>query len=338
VTEKKPIRRDRVLLVAVILLGVILVPLLMRSGGPVAQKESVGEQQSEEGVIQQLSDTVLPGLEEPIAGEGKEETTAVEGREAPRIEESVEEARTTDLVLKYVVATGEQLSKIASRLGVTIGAIMASNRIFSSEEIKEGQLLCVPREGILHSIKSGQTLTDISLTYGTTVDEIVEANGITDPSMIYAGEEIIISHPRSLPWGNVIHFSQGKEVRFIWPLFGPVVSPFGWRIHPILGNYHHHNGIDIDVAVGTTVYAAAPGKVYFVGEENGYGTLVILEHSDGYYTFYGHLSEVPVYKGQFVEVGQPIAESGNSGISSGPHLHFEIRNHEFPVDPLRFLS
>ena len=336
-TDKRPIRRDRVLLVAVILVGIILFPLLMRSGGSVPQKESVGEQ-SEEGVMQQSSSTVLPEVGEPTASEGTEETSAVEEGETPRIEEPAEEEQPADLVLNHVVAAGEQLGDIASRLGVTIEAIMASNRIFSSGGIREGELLRVPREGILHSIKSGQTLTDISLTYGTTVDEIVEANGITDPSMIYAGEEIIISHPRCLPWENVIHFSQGKEVRFIWPLFGPVVSPFGWRIHPILGNYHHHNGIDIDVAVGTTVYAAAPGKVYFVGEENGYGTLVILEHSDGYYTFYGHLSEVPVYKGQFVEVGQPIAESGNSGISSGPHLHFEIRNHEFPVDPLRFLS
>ncbi|MCK4410978.1 M23 family metallopeptidase [Candidatus Bipolaricaulota bacterium] len=337
-TDKRPIRRDRVLLVAVILVGIILVPLLMRSGGSVPQKESIGEQQSEEGVIQQPSSTVVPELEEPIASEGTEDISAVGERETPRIEEPVEEEQPSDLVLNHVVAAGEQLGYIASRLGVTIKAIMASNRIFSSGGIKEGQLLRVPREGILHSVKSGQTLTDIALTYGATIDEIVETNWITDPSMIYAGEEIVISHPRSLPWENVIHFSQGEEVRFIWPLFGPVVSPFGWRIHPVLGNYHHHNGIDIDVASGTTIYAAAPGKVYFVGEDNGYGTLVVLRHSDGYYTFYGHLSEALVYKGQFVEAGQPIAESGNSGISSGPHLHFEIRNHEFPLDPLRFLS
>ena len=263
-TDKRPIRRDRVLLVAVILVGIILVPLLMRSGGSVPQKESIGEQQSEEGVIQQPSSTMVPELEEPIASEGTEDISAVGDRETPRIEEPVEEEQPSDLVLNHVVAAGEQLGYIASRLGVTIKAVMASNRIFSSGGIKEGQLLRVPREGILHSVKSGQTLTDIALTYGATIDEIVETNWITDPSMIYAGEESVISHPRSLPWENVIQFSQGEEVRFIWPLFGPVVSPFGWRIHLVLGNYHHHNGIDIDVASGTTIYAAAPGKVYFV--------------------------------------------------------------------------
>jgi len=321
--------------VAVILVGVILVPLLLRTGDPVPP---VGGHQPDVGMIGQSSNTVAPESEQPVGNEGREEISVVAEEEPPLIEEPVEEAWRTDLVLEHVVAAGEGLDKIASGLGVTVEALMASNHIFSSEGIQKGQLLRVPQEGILHSIKSGQTLTDISLTYGTTVDEIVEANGIVNPSKIYVGDEIIILDAHSWPWDNAVHFSKGNDSLFIWPLFGRVTSPFGWRVHPVLGIHHHHNGIDIDVAVGTTVYAAAPGEVYFVGEDNGYGTLIILEHSDGYYTFYGHLSEVLVYEEQFVEVGQPIAKSGNTGISSGPHLHFEIRNHEFPVDPLRFLS
>ena len=133
-----------------------------------------------------------------------------------------------------------------------------------------------------------------------------------------------------------MHLCRGERL-LPWPLVGEVVSTFGWRVHPVLQFRHHHDGIDIDVPEGTTVVAAAAGLVSFVGEEEGYGTMLVLSHADDYITAYGHLSRVFVYSGQFVEAGQPIAESGNTGISSGPHLHFEVRNREFPIDPMRYL-
>ena len=318
--DKKPIRKDRVLLVIVILLGVILIPILLRSGGPEPPESPLS--------IVEAPPQEAPSLEEPPIEEPSfvEEPLFVE----PREEEEF-------VLLEHVVEEGETLSSIASLLGVSVKQIMASNRIRSPEAIVPGETLRVPKEGILHLIKEGQTLTDISLTYAVPIEEITAANGISDPGMIYAREEILIPQVIASPWENVIHLSKGEETRFIWPLTGEVVSTFGWRVHPVLGYHHHHNGIDIDVPIGTTVYAAAMGKVTYVGEEEGYGTLVILEHAEGYYTAYGHLSSVLVYARQFVEAGQPIAESGNSGISSGPHLHFEVRNREFPVDPLRYL-
>jgi len=190
-------------------------------------------------------------------------------------------------------------------------------------------------EGVVHTIRLGQTLTDIAITYSIPVEAIAKANGITPSDTIYAGERILIPGVTRTFWDDVVKLSKGERSQFIWPLLGEVVSGFGWRTHPVLGIWHHHNGIDIDVPEGTLVHAAAPGEVYFTGEQEGYGTTVILEHPDGYYTIYGHLSVVYVHQGQFVEVGQQIAESGNTGISSGPHLHFEIRNGEFPIDPLR---
>jgi murein DD-endopeptidase MepM/ murein hydrolase activator NlpD len=108
-------------------------------------------------------------------------------------------------------------------------------------------------------------------------------------------------------------------------------------VHPVLGTRENHDGIDIDVPEGTTVHAAAGGTVTFYGEQEGYGNLMILKHSDGFYTLYGHLQEAITSTGRYVDMGQPIALSGNTGLSSGPHLHFELRNGEFPIDPLRYL-
>ena len=126
--------------------------------------------------------------------------------------------------------------------------------------------------------------------------------------------------------------------KFVWPLQGAVVSPFGWRQHPVLATRHHHDGIDIEVPEGTTVRASAAGAVYFSGEQPGLGSVLILEHASDYFTLYGHLLRSVVVKGQHVEQGQEIALSGNSGVSSGPHLHFEIRSGDSPTDPAPLLS
>lgn len=314
--EKKPIRKDRVFLVALSVLAIILIPILLRSGQPVKDPT--------------LPEILLPGEVEPVPEETAETSL-------PEPIDSEEFVSPSMKILEHTMSEGETLSGIASSLGVTVDQIMSSNRIFSSQSIQVGQTLRVPEEGILHLVKKGQTLTDISLTYAVPIGEIISANAITDPGKIYAGQEIIIPHGDAHLWETVIRLSLGKETRFIYPLMGEVVSTFGWRVHPVLGHRHHHNGMDFDVPTGTTVHAAAMGTVYTVGENEGYGTWIVLEHQEGYYTTYGHLSTVFVNKGQFVETGQPIAESGNSGISSGPHLHFEVRHGEFPIDPLRYL-
>ncbi len=244
--------------------------------------------------------------------------------------------RTQPLILIHTVQVGETLSGIAAELGVSVEDLMASNRILSPESVPPGQTVRVSHLGLLHSIKAGQTLSDIALEYGVSVQEIAAANGITDPEAIYAGKEIIIPGASPSIWEEVVRLSRGQATRFINPVEGKRVALFGYQDDPDLG-WRDHQGIDIDVPVGTTVRAAAAGHVYFVGEVDGPGTLVVIEHTDGYYSTYAHLSKTLVSVGQFVDAGQAIAESGNSGVSSGPHLHFEIRTHDFPVDPLRYL-
>lgn len=307
-------------------LAAILLPILIRSGGgSKSQPPPVTSttQPSTTAVTPTFPTTVAqtPSTTQPGAT-----TTAASSQ--------------SDVILTHKVAAGETLSAIAGALGVTATQLMADNELLSASQLAVGMTLEAVHGGILHTIESGQTLTDISKTYGVSIDAITQANHITDPAKIYAGETIIIPGATPDLWQTVIKLSHGQDTQFIWPAEGKVLSGFGWRNNPVLNTWEHHDGIDIDVSTGTIVHAAAAGKVYFAGQDSdlsGYGTLVILQHANGYYTFYGHLSKVLVYVGQFVQEGQPIAESGNTGVSSGPHLHFEVRNGEFPVDPMRYL-
>ncbi|XHX79600.1 MAG: peptidoglycan DD-metalloendopeptidase family protein [Stenomitos frigidus ULC029] len=115
---------------------------------------------------------------------------------------------------------------------------------------------------------------------------------------------------------------------FIFPLASPapITSRFGWRVHPIRGNRRFHNGIDIGAPMGTPVLAAASGKVALSDQLGGYGLTVILSHQDNTReTLYAHLSALMVKPGQWVEKGDVIGQVGSTGLSTGPHLHFELR-------------
>ena len=107
-------------------------------------------------------------------------------------------------------------------------------------------------------------------------------------------------------------------------------------MHPILHIYKMHDGIDIINDVGTSVYASGKGKVVFVGTKGGYGLAVEIEHGFVYKTVYGHLSSALVSEGQVVNRGQMIAKSGNSGLSSGPHLHYEVLHDGQNLNPADF--
>ena len=113
----------------------------------------------------------------------------------------------------------------------------------------------------------------------------------------------------------------------------PISSQFGWRQDPMTGAAKFHNGVDIAVAYGREVKAAAAGTVAFSGVQSGYGNTVVIDHADGRQTRYAHLSEQLVRAGDSVAEGQIVGKSGNSGRSTGPHLHFEMLVNGRPVDP-----
>ena len=118
------------------------------------------------------------------------------------------------------------------------------------------------------------------------------------------------------------------------PVQGEISSGFGWRTDPFSGEQAWHSGIDIAVEPGTPVKACWPGKVVFSGTRQGYGNLVIVEHANGWQSYYGHNRENLARNGDIVDPGQEIARSGSTGRSTGPHLHFELRQGQMAWDPM----
>jgi murein DD-endopeptidase MepM/ murein hydrolase activator NlpD len=124
----------------------------------------------------------------------------------------------------------------------------------------------------------------------------------------------------------------------VWPVDGKLESGFGARRNPFGGGgYEFHSGQDIEAAWGNPVVAGASGKVTFVGWQNGYGQLVVIDHGGGLTTRYGHLSHIDVSQGETVSRGQFIARVGSTGRSTGPHLHYEVRINDVAVNPLQYL-
>ncbi len=125
--------------------------------------------------------------------------------------------------------------------------------------------------------------------------------------------------------------------KILWPVkSGKITSKFGNRNHPVLKSVKFHRGVDIAVSLGTPVYAGIRGIVTFAGKRGNYGNLVEIKGSDGIKVRYAHLSKIDVVAGQRVSDGEKVAETGNTGMSTGPHLHYEIIVDESPVNPLNF--
>jgi len=125
-----------------------------------------------------------------------------------------------------------------------------------------------------------------------------------------------------------------------WPVPNhyKITSPFGYRIHPVYHTRKLHTGIDISASSGTTVVAAQTGTVIYANWLGGYGKVVMIDHGGGYVTLAAHLSKINVKVGQNVQRGDAVAKSGNTGVSTGPHVHFEVRINGDYVDPLKYLK
>jgi murein DD-endopeptidase MepM/ murein hydrolase activator NlpD len=129
----------------------------------------------------------------------------------------------------------------------------------------------------------------------------------------------------------------GAPGQLLWPVSGPITSPFGMRMHPVYGRPILHAGIDIAAAQGTTIAAAADGRVIVAGTEGDCGKMVAIDHHGGLSTIYCHMSQIFVGVGQDVQRGQAIGAVGMTGDATGPHVHFQVMENGHPVDPMSFL-
>ena len=140
------------------------------------------------------------------------------------------------------------------------------------------------------------------------------------------------------PKKGAVKVEDGLYIGFLWPLRGSTSSAYGMGHDPISRDIvRHHSGLDISAPVGTQVVASRAGRVTFAGALGGYGNLVILSHADNMETRYSHLSSFKVKQGNFVRPGQVLGAVGNTGRSTGGHLHFEVRESGRTVDPMKWL-
>ncbi len=139
------------------------------------------------------------------------------------------------------------------------------------------------------------------------------------------------------PLSDIIKSAKNKRRVFKWPVRGVVTSKFGMRIHPVYGKSAMHSGVDIGARKGRPISPAMGGTVVFAGWLGGYGKLVEIKHPKGYTTRYAHMSVIKVKKGQAVNSSTVIGNVGDTGTSTGYHLHFEIRKYGRPLNPLAFI-
>lgn len=164
-------------------------------------------------------------------------------------------------------------------------------------------------------------------TSNINIDELLKYAD-TEINNINSSINIIDKHNKSL-----------NAIPSILPCIGKITSYYGSRKDPIArGHLEFHTGIDISNSYGTKIYACADGIVEFSGLSSGYGKLIIINHNNGYKTYYGHNSKLLVKEGQIVKKGQIISLMGSTGRSTGSHVHFEIRKNNIPINPLKFLK
>jgi murein DD-endopeptidase MepM/ murein hydrolase activator NlpD len=201
------------------------------------------------------------------------------------------------------------------------------------QAILRGELLA--NRSKLANARSSKS-SDLVLTRKQLADEIAESKALAASSAqlaarIAEAEKQASSAASGSSSSSSSEAAPASSSGFIWPVSGPITSPFGMRWGTL------HPGLDIGVPSGTAVHAAASGTVIWCGWMSGYGNLVMIDHHNGLVTLYGHNTSVAVSCNQQVSQGQVVSYSGCTGFCTGPHVHFEVRSHGSPVDPLGYL-
>lgn len=238
-------------------------------------------------------------------------------------------------LFSYILDEETSIFALAARFNLPYEAVATINRIGTSDPIPEGTTLLIPNMPGLFVPK--RPLNDLEERMASVQREkahmsfpvTVRTRGRRNEFLFYPGERFT-KH----------ELSQFLGVLFNLPLRDPYIrlsSYYGPRTSPFSGSLHEHHGIDIAAPRGTPIAASRGGRVAAVGEDGVFGKYVLLFHESDYSTFYGHLDSCTVELNQTVESGYSIGTLGNTGLSTGPHLHFEIRKKGIPVDPLPLL-
>jgi len=245
----------------------------------------------------------------------------------------VEAEASRGMISTYVVREGDSLSNIAQMFDVSVNTILWANGLSRSSSLRVGaELVILPVSGVRHTVKKNDTLASISKNYKASMEDIVEFNGLSEGASLEVGSSIVV------PNGQIAETRITTTARVTSRLrgaSGPTID--GYYIRPVDGRrtqgLHGYNGLDFGAPRGTPVFASASGQVIVArsfGYNGGYGEYIVISHDNGTQTLYGHLSKVNVAVGEFVGQGQYIGDVGNTGRSTGPHLHFEVRGAKNP--------
>lgn len=235
----------------------------------------------------------------------------------------------------YVVREGDTMASIARIFDVSVNTILWANNIQRGAKLTVGQVLAIlPVSGVKHTVKKGDTVLSIAKKYKGDPDEIRTYNGL-DSDMLVINSTVII------PDGEIVQPVVATKKATSAKLRGanaPVID--GYYAAPMTSyrksqGLHGYNGVDIISyqGVGAPVLASAAGTVVIArsgGYNGGYGTYVVIQHPNGTQTLYGHMKSVNVSTGEVVRQGQQVGTMGNTGRSTGAHLHFEIRGARNP--------
>lgn len=258
-------------------------------------------------------------------------------------------------VVTYEVQEGDVLGAIAARFGITAETILTANNLTARSYIRPGQkLIILPVDGVVHTVVRGDTLSKIARTYSGSVDTIVEFNELEESgATLGVGTQIIVpggTRPRIVqqvtPPKTTVLLGSPDAIDtvsapppsvdapagsgYIWPTQATIITQyFGLR----------HTGVDIAGKEGLAIYATKAGTVITsqCGWNGGYGCYIKIDHGGGVVSWYGHASKMFVEVGDVVAQGETIALVGNTGRSTGPHLHFEIRVNNKYQNPLSYV-
>ncbi len=279
-------------------------------------------------------------LTKPIIAPGADLETVAPGSE------QVKRSR----IVQYEVQPGDVVSNIAKRYGIDVETILWANGLSARSYIRPGDSLKIlPIDGVLHTVKRGDTISAISKKYKAEQDQVIAFNRLqSDGSDIVVGEELVVPDGRKPQARYVATRTTSKTFsrvvapppsvnapagqNYIWPSAARIITQYyGWR----------HTGLDVAGKSGSAIYAAKSGRIIKskCGWNGGYGCYIIIDHGNGVHTLYAHNRTDGMYVsvGQQVSQGETIALMGSTGRSTGPHLHFEVRVNGRKQNPLRYV-
>ncbi len=225
-------------------------------------------------------------------------------------------------ISEYIIEEDDTLSSVAEKFNISLDTVLWANDLTKTSKIKIGQkLIILPVSGVLHLVKSGDTLSEITEDYKANTEEIIYFNELSETGEIFIGDVLIIPNGKMPAKKTYYPNIPLTDSYFILPTQG-IISQ----------GLHYYNAIDVANKCGTPILAAAGGTIQKVGYNTWpAGNYVRILHPNGVVTLYGHLSKISVKNGEIVAQGEVIGYMGNTGLSTGCHLHFDVRGAKNPL-------